>query len=227
MEFYEFFEKVVSYIPVGYENLQHICELLLPWLFGLCTLATCFVGHFTHKIWNVFFFFTVGFMIPLFILFALFTPSGFVFWMLVLVCILLGVLCAVNSHHLHKTKQFITTFLTSYIAVSSYLIALGTGTAVLIGFIIAVLAGILCIKYKYIGVIVTTSFSGSMMFWDMIEAKFGTPHVLVNILAILMGIGGLAVQAYVEQKELKETYEELKNHSKTIKHKVFKKEKNE
>ena len=222
MEFYEFFESIVSFIPDGFAALRSTCEILLPWLFGLCTLATCFFGHFTHKIWNIFFFFTLGFFVPLFILFALFQPSGVVFWLLVLLCLFLGGLCGFHSHHLHRLKLFITTFLTSYIAVSGFLIALGTGSAILLGLIVAVFAGILAIKYKYMGVIITTAFSGSMMFWDMIEAKFSTPHLLANVLAILMGICGLFVQMHVEKKELTEDFAELKEQSQKIRNKFSK-----
>ena len=109
-----------------------------------------------------------------------------------------------------------------YIAVSGYLIALGKGIAILIGIAVAVavVAAILSIKYKYIAVIVTTAFSGSMMFWNMIESKFSAPHVLINILAIVMGVAGLAVQIYVERKELKETYDDLKEKSKMVMEKV-------
>ena len=220
MEFYEFFEKIISYIPNDFESLRAICEGILPWIFGLLTLATCFVGHFTHKIWNVFFFFGIGFILPLFILFVLFKPNGVVFWIIVLLCVAVGVLCAIYSHHLHKTKLFITTLLMVYIAVSGYLIALGKGVAVLIGIVVAVVSAILSVKYKYIAVIATTAFSGSMMFWNMIESKFGTPHILVNVLAIVMGVVGLGVQIYVERKELKETYEDIKEKSKKVKDKV-------
>lgn len=220
MEFYEFFEKIISYIPNNIEHLRTICEAVLPWLFGFFTLATSFAGHFMHKVWNIFFFFGIGFFVPLLIIFALINPTGFFFWVIVAICVAIGVLCAVYSHHLHKTKLFITTLLMVYIAVSGYVIALGTGLAVLIGIIVAVTAAILAIKYKYLAVIATTAFSGSMMFWDMIEAKFTVNHTLVMVLAIVMGACGLAVQCVVEKNELKETYEEVKEKSKKVKDKV-------
>ena len=210
MEFYEFFEKLVSYIPNDFEHLRAICESVLLWLFGFFTLATSFAGHFMHKVWNIFFFFSVGFFVPLFISFALLMPTGFFFWVIVAVCIAIGVLCAVYSHHLHKTKLFITTLWMVYIAVSGYVLALGTGVAVLSGIIIAVAAAILATKYKYIAVIATTAFSGSMMFWDMIEARFTINHTLVMVLVIVMGVCGLAVQCVVEKDELKETYGKIK-----------------
>lgn len=45
MEFYEFFEKTVSFIPSDFEHFKNICELILPWLFGLLTITTSFAGH--------------------------------------------------------------------------------------------------------------------------------------------------------------------------------------
>lgn len=226
MEFYEFFEKIVSFIPENFKNIREICEAVLPWLFGFFTLATSFVGHFMHKIWNIFFFFGIGFFVPLLIIFAVLKPTGAAFWTVVLICVAIGVLCAVYSHHLHKTKLFITTLLMVYIAVSGYIIALGNGVAILIGLAVAIVAAILSIKYKYIAVIVTTAFSGSMMFWNMIESKFNAPHTLTNILAIVMGALGLALQIYVERKELKESYNEIKETSKKVKKKIKKENEN-
>lgn len=210
MEFYEFFEKIVSYIPEGYESIKHVCEAILPWLFGLLTLATCFVGHFMEKVWNFFFFFTLGFIIPLFILYWIFTPSGFLFWLMVVLCVALGGLCAYYSHHLHKIKLFVTTFFLVYIAVSSYLIGLGKLTAVLLGFIVGILAGILNIRYKYIAVMATTAFSGSMMFWDMIESRYTINHILVQVLVIVLGVLGLTFQTFIEKEELKKSYDHVK-----------------
>ena len=57
MEFYEFFEKLVSYVPADFQRLKTACENILPWLFGLLTVTTSFAGHFMHKVWNIFFFF--------------------------------------------------------------------------------------------------------------------------------------------------------------------------
>lgn len=222
MEFYEFFEQIIGYIPDGFEGLKNICEMLLPWLFFLFMGATCFAGHFMHKVWNVFFFFSIGFFVPLFILFAVFQPSGVLFWLLTVLCIGVGIFCAVRSHQLHKAKLFVTTLIMVYIAVSDYLMFVGKGIAILFGLILAVAAAILSIKYKYITVIATTAFSGSMLFWNMIGGKFSFPHFLITLLIALMGIIGLAIQCYIERKELKESYENIKNNTKKIKEKVSK-----
>ena len=218
MEFYEFFEKICSYIPEGYEGLRNAAEAILPWLFGIMTGATCFFGHFMHKVWNKFFFWGIGFIVPLLILFAVFKPTGIVFWVLVITCIGTGVLCAWKSGNLFKAKIFVTTFLMTFIAVSGYVDRLGSAAAILLGLIFAAAAAILGIKYKYITVIATTAFSGSMMFWGIFENTLGMNHTLRMVLAIILGIIGLAVQCYVERKELKESYEEIKEKGKKAKH---------
>lgn len=220
MEFYEFFEKLVSYVPADFQQLKTACENILPWLFGILTLVTSFAGHFMHKVWNIFFFFGIGFFVPLFASFVILKPTGAFFWTLVLLSAIIGVLCAVYSHKLHKTKLFITTLLMVYIAVSGYLLGLGKGIAVLFGIIVAVIAALLAVKYKYLAVIVTTAFSGSMMFWDMIESHFAFNHKLSMIFAIVMGFCGLLCQCVVEKKELKETYEHIKENADKVKKKA-------
>lgn len=220
MEFYEFFEKLVSYVPADFQQLKTACENILPWLFGFLTVTTSFSGHFMHKVWNIFFFFGIGFFVPLFASFVILKPTGVFFWVLVLLSAVIGVLCAVYSHKLHKTKLFITTLLMVYIAVSGYLLGLGKGIAVLFGIIVAVIAALLAVKYKYLAVIVTTAFSGSMMFWDMIESHLEFNHNLSMIFAIVMGFCGLLCQCVVEKKELKETYEHIKENADKVKEKA-------
>lgn len=84
-------------------------------------------------------------------------------------------------------------------------------------FILAIAAGILSIKYKYIMVIITTSFSGSFMLFNIIESKTNFSHIPITIFSIVFALIGLAVQCYVEREELKETYEHLKERKKQIK----------
>ena len=217
MEFYEFLEKICGFIPDNYESLKSAAQAVMPVLFALFAGATSFAGHFMHKVWNAFFFFGIGFIVPLFVLFALFKPSGAVFWILVVLCAACGVACAYFSKHLFRAKLFITSFLLVYIAVPQYLSFLGKFGSVLAGFVVAIVAAVLSIKYKYIAVICTTAFSGALMLWNVIEGAFGLNHVAVMIFAALTGVAGLAVQCLIERKELKETYEEIKEKSKKVK----------
>ncbi len=227
MEFYEFFEKLIDFFPEGYESAKAMCQACLPWLYAIFTIATCFFGHFMHKVWNACLFFSIGFFLPLIILFAVLKePSGVLFWILVLACLAIGVLCAVYSKHLFKTKLFITTFVMVYITVSDYLITIGKGIGILVGLLLALIAGILSIKYKYMMLMITTSFSGSFLFWNWMEDQLSFSHLLMTAFAVLMGCLGLAVQIFVEKEELKESYHGIRKHSEKVKklHKKIRKE---
>ena len=59
-----------------------------------------------------------------------------------------------------------------------------------------------------------------MMFWDMIESHFAFNHKLSMIFAIVMGFCGLLCQCVVEKKELKETYEHIKENAEKVKKKA-------
>ncbi len=216
MEFYEFLEKICSFIPGEYESVKSAAESIMPVLFALFAGATSFFGHFMHKVWNVFFFFGIGFFIPLLALFAWFNPSGAVFWILVVLCAICGVACACYSKHLSRFKLFIISFFMTYIAVPQYLSFLGKFGSALAGFAVAAVAAVMSIKYKYIAVICTTAFSGALMLWNTIEGALGLNHFLVMLLAALTGAAGLAVQCLVERKELKETYKQIKKKSKKV-----------
>lgn len=50
MEFYELLEKITNAIPGEYEGVRLALETALPWALGVCSGATCFFGHFVHKI---------------------------------------------------------------------------------------------------------------------------------------------------------------------------------
>lgn len=82
----------MSYVPADFQQLKTACENILPWLFGLLTVTTSFAGHFMHKVWNIFFFFGIGFFVPLFAFFVILKPTGAFFWALALLSAVIGVL---------------------------------------------------------------------------------------------------------------------------------------
>ncbi len=217
MEFYEFFEKIVSYIPADFEQVRRGAEAVLPWLYALFTGTTCFLGHFMHKVWNGFFFFGLGFIVPLFALFVLLKPTGAVFWVLVVLCVAIGIACAYYSGKLFRARLFITTLVMMFISTADAVDALGNGVAILLGLIVGVAAALLSLKYKYITVIVTTAFSGASLLFGMIGGRFGWPHGLTAVLAAALGVIGLGVQCFVERGELKASYEQLKTRAGQVK----------
>lgn len=210
MEFYEFFEKICGFIPDQYKAIQMTAEAALPWLFGIFALATCFCGHFMHKVWNACLFFVLGFFVPLFILFVIFQPEGILFTVFEILCLILGIVCAYYAQRLHRIRVAVTTFLMVYIAAPSFFEFLGRGMSVFVGFLLAIILAFVSVKYKYLTVIVTTSFTGAMLFWDMAAAKTGMSHVVVMLLTVLAGTAGLVTQCYIEREELKKSLTEVK-----------------
>ena len=217
MEFYELLEKIINAIPSGYENIRYAAEAALPWILGICSAATCLFGHKIHKIWNAFFFFWIGFLVPVFIIGLLFKTTGF--WMnaLIVVGIICGAACAFYSKKLFKLQLFITTFIMVFTTLPSYLTFLGSAASVAVGALAALAAGILSTKYKYIITIITTSFSGSFMLFGVFEANVGLSHTAASALSVIAGIIGLGIQCYIERKELKETWEKLKEKKEKVK----------
>jgi len=217
MEFYELAEKIVEFIPSEFSNLRNTSQLILPWLLGVCTAATCLFGHKLHGVWKAFLFFCIGFLLPMMIIEYLFMPTGFIFWMCAALSTAFGLFCAIHFKKIHRAELFITTFLLVYISVPSYLSFLGDSGSVIAGLIIAAAAAMLSIKYKYITVIATTAFSGAFMFFNIIEEKTGLSHIPATLLAFVFALIGLTVQCYTEKEELKETYSNLKEQIKKVK----------
>ena len=217
MEFYEFFEKIVSYIPADFAQVRRGAEAVLPWLYALFTGATCFLGHFMHKVWNGFFFFGLGFIVPLFLLFALLKPTGAVFWVLVVLCVAVGVACAYYSGKLFRARLFLVTLVMMFISTADVVDALGNGVAILLGLAVGIASALLSIKYKYMTVIVTTAFTGASLFFGMIGGHFDWPHALTAVLAALLGVLGLGVQCFVEREELKTSYKHIKTRAGQVK----------
>lgn len=217
MEFYELIEKIIEAIPSGYENVRLILETVLPWILGFFAIATCFAGHFVHKIWNAFFFFWIGFLIPVFVIGFPLKAQGAGLNALIIFGIVCGVLCAYFSKKLHKMRLFVTSFLMVFITLPSYLKFLGSALSVITAFAVGTAAGILSAKYKYIMTIITTAFSGSFMFFSVIEAHSGISHFAACAMAVFMALGGLAVQCFVEREELKESLEQLREKRKKVK----------
>ena len=210
MEFYELLEKMIDAIPPGYDSIRIAAEAALPWILGFCSAATCLFGHKIHKIWNAFFFFWIGFLVPVFVLGLLFDPKGLGMNILIVFGAVCGCLCAYFSRHLLKLQLFATAFFMVFAALPSYLAFLGKAASVAVGFAAAVTAGILSTKYKYIVTIVTTSFSGAFILFGVLEANAGLTHFAASVFSVLAGAAGLTFQCFVERKELKETWENLK-----------------
>lgn len=209
MEFYELLEKIIDAAPAGYENIVALLRSALPWVMEICALATCFFGHKVHKIWNAFFFFWIGFLVPVFVIGLLTSPKGTGMDILILFGVVTGGLCAYFSKKLFKLQLFVTTFFLVFAALPTYLSFLGDAVSTLIGFVGGIVVGIISTKYKYIMTIVTTAFTGASLFFVPIQAKTLLSDGWVVVFSLLLGAAGLAAQIYTERKELKESGEGL------------------
>ena len=220
MEFYELLEEITEAVPAGYENIAALLTAALPWVMGICALATCFFGHKVHKIWNAFFFFWIGFLTPVFVIGLLASPEGFWMELVILLGVVTGGVCAFFSKKLLKLQLFVTTFFLAFAALPSYLLFLGEIGSVAVGFLGAVAAGVLSMKYKYIMTLVTTSFTGASLFFVPVQAKTALSDGAAAILSLLLGAAGLAVQIFIERKELQESGEAVVNGFRTAKKKL-------
>lgn len=208
---------MIEYIPESYTNLRNFMNAFLPIFLCICTSATCLFGHKIHSIWKAFTYFMIGFFLPMFILELLFEPTGIIFWILAIICFAIAIICAVYLRKIHKAELFVTTFFTVYISLPAYIAFLGKGSSIITALIVAIIAAILSIKYKYLTVIVTTSFTGSFMFFSILESKLMISHTLVTVLALIFAFIGLAVQCYVEKDELKETVKKINEKKEKLK----------
>lgn len=162
MEFYELIEMITNAVPDGYENVRLIMESALPWALAVCSAATCFFGHTVHKIWNYFFFFWIGFLVPVFLLGLIFDASGDRMYALIAVGAITGAACSYYSKKLFKLQLFVTAFLMVFISLPSYLAFMGKAASVAVSLTLGAAAGILSTKYKYIATIVTTAFQAHL-----------------------------------------------------------------
>lgn len=158
---------------------------------------------------DAFFFFWIGFLVPVFLIGLIFKPNGAWMNVLIILGVICGGLCAYYSKRLFKLQLFITTFFMVFATLPSYIDFISNIGAVIIGFAVALIAGILSTKYKYIVTIITTSYSGAFMLFGVFEANAGLGHTAASVLSVITGTIGLGVQCYVEREELKETYERI------------------
>lgn len=221
MEFYELLEKIIHAIPAEYATTAAALSAALPWILGFCSAVTCFFGHKIHKIWNAFFFFWIGFLVPVFVIGLLTDPNETGMQALIGFGVICGALCAFFSKKLFKLQLFVTAFFMVFATAPAYLTFIGQVGSLLAGFVIAVVAGILNMKYKYIMTILTTAFSGAFLLFGVFEAQVGLSHTAATILSLAVGAAGFALQCFVERKELQESWEQLQQNYKNAKKKIL------
>lgn len=215
MEFLELLAEIREFIPQQFQGVSDWIGIVLPYLFFAAYLATCFMGHKLHKIWNAFLFFGIGFFIVA-IVGALLIPAAPVELVLVL-ALAVGIIAGWQSHRLHHLELFIYNAYMVFVALPDLLGNIMPKTyALLIGFVAAIAVGLLAAKFQYVVTITTTSISGAVNAAPIIWGWFGVTNLMwIGLTIAVLAICGFIVQSHLERKaRAKETLREHKKEEK-------------
>ena len=204
MQFYDFFKELVDYIPSQYGFIRGFAMVMMPYLLMACALFTSFFALKCGKWWCALTFFWLGGTVSARYLLTTRDPYELRFWVMLGVCISIAVFAAYLSKYLFRAQLVISNFTLVYASLPAFLFYLGDIPARIVSAIVAAAMAFLTVKYKYIIIIVTTSFSGSFIFWDMAESMYGVKYKIVW--AVLMGIVALAYQIMMNADALIDTY---------------------
>lgn len=215
MQFYDLFESVLNYIPESFSGARELIYLVLPYVLMGCALFTSFFGLKCAGLWCGVTFFITGSTVSSYYLLPATNFNDVRFWVMFAVCLLIGVLCAYFSKYLFRAQLVISNFALVYASLPAFILFLGDVASKLVSVIVAAAMAFLNIKYKYIIVIATTSFSGSFIFWEVLENRYDVKHKFV--FAIIMGAIAFAFQCFINREKLKDTYKDVKKKYKKTK----------
>ncbi|GEM_PF-1063798 len=215
MEFYDLFRDLIGYIPKRLGFVSDFFYEALPLVLIASALFMAFFGLKYLSLWNGVTFFFLGLTLSADVLLPKRNLSDITYWSLLALCLIIGVLCAVFSKYLFRLQLVLTTFLVTWAALPSYITFFGDTFARTVSAIVALALAFLTVKYKYLILLFTTSFSGSFILWGVIEDRYGVPYK--TALAILMGIAASAFQVYFNREQLRETYKDVKRKYKITK----------
>ncbi len=208
MQFYDLFKTIINYIPDAFSPVRAFMWEAMPYVLMGCALFTSFFGLKCAGIWCGLTFFWMGGTLAARFLLPAFNMYDFWFWTMFGVCIAIAVLCAYFSKYLFRAQLMISSFLLVYSSLPAFVWYLGERGAVAVSLIVAAAIAFLTVRYKYLLVIITTSFSGSFIFWEVVSDRYGVPYE--KLWAVLMGFVALAFQCYICREQLKETYKDVK-----------------
>lgn len=216
MQFYDLFKDLMSLIPESLSGVRGLFSEVLPFVLLACSLFTAFFGLKCAGLWCSLTFFFTGVVVSAQLLLTDPDIYELWYWIALSVCLSVGVICAFFSKYLARVQLVASEFALVFASVPTVLLFLGGVPAKVVSFIIALAIAFLTVKYKYIIIIVTTSFSGSFIFWEVIEQHFAFRYKL--LCAILTGVAALAFQVWMNWEQLKNTYEDVKKKAEKTKH---------
>ena len=216
MQFYDFFKELIGYIPSDYEVIRSMAYTFLPYFLMACALFTSFFALKCGAWWCGLTFFMLGSSVSWKYLIK--TPDiyNFQFWILAGVCISIGILCAYFSKYLFRVQLLGSMFMLVYGSLPSFIFFFGDIPSKVISAVAAAALVFLTVKYKYLVVIATTSFSGSFIFWQVLCNLYPIPHE--TLFAVLMGIVALIFQVMINIDTILDTYDDVTNKIEKTKH---------
>lgn len=208
LQFYDFFKSLLDYIPQELSGVHAFFISLLPYILMVCSLFTAFFGLKCAKWWCALTFFFLGASVSSQLLLPSVDLDDMRFWIMLGVSISVGIICGYFSKYLYRAQLVISMFTLVYAALPSFILFFGDAVSKAVSLLVGLALAFLSVKYKYIIAIATTSFSGSFIFWGVIEDTFSVPYK--TLFAVLTGIAALAFQCYMNRETLKNTYKDVK-----------------
>ncbi len=208
MQFYDLFKDLIGYVPADYGEVRSFLGFMLPVVLVVCALFTSFFGLKCAALWCSVTLFFVGSSFSAKYLLPNRDLTDANFWIMFAVCLIIGMLLGVFSKYPARIQLIVGLFTLVYASLPSFISFFGETFSKVISFIVALALAFLTVKYKYIIIIATTSFSGSFIFWNVMDDEFSIKYK--TFYAVVMGIAALAFQCYMNYDKLKETYKDVK-----------------
>ncbi|MCR5207789.1 MAG: tyrosine-protein phosphatase [Eubacterium sp.] len=215
MQFYDLYKDIISYIPEKYVLIQSAADFILPFVLMACALVTAFFGLKCVGWWIKVSFFLFGTGAASKLLIKNVDFYDFYFWLFLGISLAAGIFCALVSKYLSRLELAGSEFLIIYAALPSFFSVLGKLPAQLISIIAALCVVFLTVKYKYLIIIPTTSFSGSLLFWQMLSRYVEVGDE--RLWGITMGVAAFGFQCLTSREKIKETCKDVKKKAKTTK----------
>lgn len=208
MQFYDFLKQLVGYIPDSSGVVRAAFQAFLPYFLMACALFTAFFALKCAEWWCGLTFFLLGAGLSSKYLLPAYHWYDFQFWLLFGVSLAVGVLCAYFSKYLSRAQLGASAFLAVLAALPDFTTKIGMTAANVTSAVVAAAFVYLFVKYRYIVTMVTTSFTGAFILWDVLADRYNVP--LKILWAVLTGLFALFSQTLINHEHLYKTYREVR-----------------
>lgn len=208
MQFYDLLRTFIEYIPERFSFISDFFGGVLPYVLMGCALFTAFFGLKCAALWCSVTFFFLGSSLAAQYIITTVNLKDFEFWFALGICLSAGVICAVFSKYLYRLQLLVSLFFLVLAGMPPFISHASDLFARIVSAIIALALAFLSVKYKYIIVIITTSFSGSFIFFNVLSQMVDVPYEFA--ISSLLGVAALAFQVIFNREQLKETYKDVK-----------------